>query len=120
MSQNRSPYYLPTHSTARGGEGWVALGVIFTAGHRDQGSKMPLPLCSGSPVAPACQLQGPQICVLSLPPPALLPDAVFQAPFHGREACGSQSLTVQTKCFPVCIFCAARTHIWNLARRASD
>lgn len=58
-------------------------------------------------MAPARWLQGPQIFVVSL-----LPAAVFRAPFHRRKACGSWSLTAQTKCFPVCNFlCREHTHL---------
>lgn len=110
---------LPAHRTAwaEGGRPWgSAYGSRASAPSppaRDTGSKAPLPLCSGG-CGGLRSASSPSL--LRLP----LPAAVFRAPFHGREDCGSQSPAVQTKCFPVCIFCAVRTHIWNLARRASD
>ena len=72
----------------------------------------PAPLCSGRPAGsrpPAGS--GPPMCIFSpsLPhPPCFLPTL------------SSGLLSVQTKCFPFCIFCASRTHIWNLAGRMSD
>jgi hypothetical protein len=58
-------------------------------------------VCLGTecPPLPSLESLGLNLC-LSLPPLHVLPSAVFWASFHQREACGFQSLTLQTKCFP--------------------
>lgn len=82
----------------------------LTPSHRDPGVRSaPPPLLR--------RLQGPRMGGPSLPPPAppascCLPGSL---PLEGSPWLAEP--TVQTRCFPVCIFCAARTHIWDLAQR---
>lgn len=105
------------------------LGLCHLApSHRARGSEAPPPPLLWRPQGPQMgglslpppRPQGPRMGGLSLPPPA--PPASCHLP-GSLPLEGSLWLakpTAQTRCFPVCIFCAARTHIWNLAPRASD